>query len=172
MTERENIGPDRIEKITRPENGDPVVETVMDTLPKGLINYGARPESAENPTASTVLPEPITRLDLRGMRPGGDASIVLGLAESEKPHVATVDQNGIARVEVGQGQEYVIFAGGLVDRVKRTEVPAAPFKSVNPLTRRTELGTEGGGHHRHTAAAQDRVVWAPRPAIKGGKTSM
>jgi hypothetical protein len=138
MIERFQGRTDRMERVTQAANGEPVVTTLMEALPIGRINYGARPEKAKDPKPSKVLPEGVTQLDLRRV---GEGAITLGLDGDDKPNTVILDEEGKGILHVGEGDAIVIYAANLVADARADEP-----KGINhsTLTSKTALSSENG----------------------------
>jgi hypothetical protein len=166
MAERKRpIGPDRIQRVTQVNGHEPVVTSIMDVLPLGRINYGARPPKAENPEPSSVLPESLTRLDLRSV---GDSRVTIQLAGEEDPRTVTLDEVGKGVLPTGEDEVIEVYAAHLVAAAK-AETATRPGKRI--ISAFAGLSSENGVRGRDTAAIQDTVVWGAE-VDKKGKTSM
>lgn len=120
MTERRSERTDRIDLVTHTADGAvSTVTPIMEVLPRGLINYGARPEKAVTPEPSKVLPNALTRLDLRGIGANGHSEVIIGLRDEEDPRIVALDEEGVGRVEVGERQELVVYAAGAVEDARQ-----------------------------------------------------
>lgn len=166
MTEKiKPISPDRIQKVTRVIGQEPVITPIMETLPLGRINYGARPEKAENPEPSAVLPDSLARLDLRRV---GESRVTMQLAGEEEPRTVMLDERGTGRLQTGEGEVIEVYAAHSVADAKAE----AATRSTRKTTRyQAGLGTENGVNGKETGAIQDTVVWGA-DVDKNGKTSM
>lgn len=107
---------------------------VINELPIGRINYGARPDGKYGP--SPVLPEEITRLDLRRISTTRDSQVTIAgtLVGGETVEIPLV--GGIGEHRIDEGHEIVVYAESATAAVKsENDAHAAKLQKRNKQRR-------------------------------------